>query len=230
MIPGCLFRSWYHRIHLLTGRTNETMIDIDRFMVELAAQRPLFHSEADFQHDFAWAFHQQFPGFSVRLEYPVHVEQDNIMYLDLWLYAPGEGLAIELKYKTRFLEIDHNGEHFRLKDHSAQDEGRYDFLKDVMRLEQIKRMKPHVEGYAVLLTNEPLYWKSGQSGTNDEAFHLQEGRQLTGELSWNLKASKGTTKGRLDPILLRGSYTVTWKAFSNLQTQNSEFRYLALKI
>lgn len=204
------------------------MFDIDHFMVGLASQRAIFHSEADFQHAFAWQFHEVFPEARVRLEYPFYAGK--WIYIDLWLDTPSQKLAIELKYKSRTLETLHGDEHFRLKDHSAQDGGRYDFLKDVMRLEQIKRMKPHAEGYAVLLTNEPLYWKSGQSGTNDEAFHLQEGRQLTGELSWNLKASKGTTKGRLDPILLRGSYTVTWKAFSNLQTQNSEFRYLALKI
>ncbi len=45
-------------------------------------------------------------------------------------------LAIELKYKTRHLLGIVGGEIYDLGDQAAQDLGRYDFFKDIERLER----------------------------------------------------------------------------------------------
>ena len=103
------------------------IVDIHEAMSRLAASRPIFHSEADFQHALAWELHARLPDMAVRLELPVHVP-GKILHLDLWLAGPTGSVAIELKYKTRGLALSAGGEPFSLKDQSAQDLGRYDFL------------------------------------------------------------------------------------------------------
>ena len=77
------------------------MLDITLLMSDLAVERPVFHSEADFQHSLAWSIHHKIPHGQVRLEYKPFA--DKRMYLDLWL--PGKGVALELKYRTRQLNV-----------------------------------------------------------------------------------------------------------------------------
>ena len=64
----------------------------------------MFHSEADFQHALAWQIHEAAPESQVRLEVSVIPVEAQRMFLDIWL--PVEGIAIELKYKTRGLELE----------------------------------------------------------------------------------------------------------------------------
>lgn len=206
-----------------------TMFDIDNFMSSLAGRRPIFHSEADFQHAFAWHFHELFPNAVVRLEYPVHIGK--WIYLDLWLDTPETSFGVELKYKALKLEISHDDEHFYLKNHSAQDTGRYDFLKDVERLEQVAATKNKLVGYAILVTNDSSYWRVGREGTVDSNFRLHPGRIITGELNWDPNASIGTTKGRTEAIYLSREHVVEWKSFSKLAVKTKgEFCYLAFKV
>src|SRR5690348_188236 len=124
LLPSVVVKTM-RQLSLSWMKKAKSVFDLRAFMAELSSTRPLFHSEADFQHAFAWHFHELFPTANVRLEYPVFT--DKWIYLDLWLDAPDMQLAIELKYKTLTLEIAHNNERFQLKNHSAQDIGRYDF-------------------------------------------------------------------------------------------------------
>ncbi|MBE7514658.1 MAG: hypothetical protein HS103_17820 [Anaerolineales bacterium] len=205
------------------------MVDLHGFMTKLATIRPLFHSEADFQHAFAWHFHELFPTAIVRLEYPVFI--DRWIYLDLWLHTFDMRLAVELKYKTLKLEIAHDNERFQLKNQGAQDLGRYDFLKDVARLEQVSGTNADVQGYAVLLTNDPSYWGTGRAGTVDTNFRLHHGRSVTGEMTWLPHASDGTMRNRIEAIQLRRDYTVEWNPYSKISpNRGGEFRYLVFKV
>jgi len=103
------------------------MIDISNLMNTLAAQRKAYHSEADFQQAFAWEVHRQFPKSSVRLERPLNVN-GRPLHLDFLIQLANRAMAVELKYKTRKLVIELEGEAFSLANHSAQDTGRYDFI------------------------------------------------------------------------------------------------------
>jgi hypothetical protein len=76
-------------------------------------------------------------------------------HVDIWVEQNGEVLAIELKYKTKALQTSERGEEFVLQNHSAQDIARYDFIKDVWRVETIVANYTHASGYAILLTNDP---------------------------------------------------------------------------
>ena len=160
------------------------MIDITGILKQLTEQRPIFHSEADFQHALAWEIHNRLSHAKIRLEFPVF-HQNRQRYLDLLVRTKSlELVAIELKYKTRALSIHNNDEDFQLKNQSAQDIGRYDFLKDVQRLEQFLAQSNSGTGYAIFLTNDSLYWKTAQNPeTVDREFRLHHGRMIEGDLN-----------------------------------------------
>ena len=206
------------------------MLDITDVMIELARRRPVFHSEADFQHEFAWRIHRIMSDGGVRLEYKPFPNES--VYLDLWL--PGIGVAVELKYCTRKLELEHNGESFALRDQRAQDTRRYDFIKDIQRLERVSKDRTEVRaGFAVLLTNDPSYWQqSSRPDTVDAAFRLDDGRGVTGELAWSERAAAGTTKGREEPLRLDGSYELQWRDYyaDSSGERYGQLRYLAVQI
>jgi len=94
------------------------MINISDLMNTLATQRKAYHSEADFQHAFAWEVHRLFPKSFVRLERPLNVN-GKTLHLDFLIQLPERAMAVELKYKTRKLVIELEGEAFSLASHSA---------------------------------------------------------------------------------------------------------------
>lgn len=205
--------------------------DLHALLKKLANRRPLFHSEADFQHAFAWLIHEKFPDARIRLEYPVKLESGNTIRLDLWVEINGTRYAIELKYNTRWFQSEVSGELYHLRNQSAQDLGRYGFIKDVQRLEQIAKSE-NATGYAIMLTNDRGYWSaSANTATIDAAFRLHENRQVTGEMRWAAHASPGTIKGIDKPITLEGSYIIQWHEYSKVSDGSAgQFRYIALEI
>jgi len=207
------------------------MINISDLMNNLANQRKVYHSEADFQHAFAWEIHRLLPKSSVRLEMPLKNANGKTLHLDILIQSPDRTIAIELKYKTRKLLTDIDGETFSLTSHSAQDTGRYDFIKDIIRLENITSNLKSCEGYAILLTNDSAYWKQRTMGTVDEAFSLTQDRILKNSMAWTEEASDGTRKYRENDLELIGEYKLNWQDFSVVNTKNyGQFRYLAVRV
>ena len=210
---------------------NRLPLDIHNLMQGLSYSRPIFHSEADFQHALAWHIHRVMPDSHVRLEYPIRYD-DSTMYLDIWLSK--NRIAVELKYPTQMLDLNRESERFLLVNHGAQPPRRYDFLKDVQRLERVVAEKSARGGYAVLLTNHPYYWENPTQGWRtaiDTDFRLHEGRTVSGRLEWSKRAGAGTTRGRQAPIDLFGSYNLRWRDYSRLGGSNNQlFRYLAVAV
>ena len=203
---------------------------IERTVVELSKVRSVFHSEADFQHAFAWELHNLSPDLSIRLEYkPPQIESR--IYLDIWASGKDASYAIELKYKTRMLRVEAE-ETFHLLNQSAQDVGRYDFLKDIQRLEQIVVARSNTTGYAILLTNDPSYWNPSKSNaTVDASFRIHQGQTIKGEVGWGQGASKGTMKSREDAVVLKGTYVMDWKDYSAVDNSTyGKFKYLLIKV
>lgn len=207
------------------------MIEIREVLSSLARQRPIFHSEADFQHALAWEIHQKLPFASIRLELPVQVK-DQFLRIDIWVAYQDATLAIELKYKTRGLMVQIGNEQYRLKDQSAQDIGRYDFVKDIHRLERVAATHRDFIGYAIFLTNDSAYWRRPTNhSTVDAAFRLHDGRILEGVLAWSANASKGTKKNREQPLGLQGKYPLQWSDYSHpISGRYGEFRSLVVKV
>lgn len=205
------------------------MIDIGEVMNALSKNRPVFHSEADFQHALAWLLHRLVPESRLRLEYKPFPKQR--FYLDIWVGGESS-VAVELKYLTRGLEVDIAGEHFELANQAAQDISRYDFLKDLVRLESVVAALPNTIGYAVLLTNDSAYWKHPlRDSSIDASFRIHEGRSLGGEHSWAGHAGQGTIAKREKILALTGSYSIAWQDYARVSSKPyGLFRYLAIPI
>lgn len=203
---------------------------IAKTLAELSKIRKVFHSEADFQHAFAWELQKLSPDLLIRLEYKPPLIEARI-YLDIWASGKDASYAIELKYKTRGLRVE-GDESFHLLNQSAQDVGRYDFLKDIERLEQVVAARSNTTGYAILLTNDPAYWNpSKNTATVDASFRIHQGQTIKGELGWGHGASKGTMKSRENAVVLRGTYVMDWRDYSAIDDSTyGKFKYLLIKV
>lgn len=211
------------------------MLDVVETMQKLSGERPVFHSEADFQHALAWQIHLQSPESRIRLEYPLSVDYEELGRLDLMLFEAEREVAFELKYKKAPFFAPLQREIFLLRADSAQDIGRYNFLRDVQRLEKAVSERRNAAGYAILLTNDSLYWKPSPRETISDSFRLTEGRKIAGTSSWAAKAGKGTTKGRESPVSLKGIYECVWRDYSYIAPGeyvkgSGEFRYLIFTV
>lgn len=198
-------------------------------MTALARRRPVFHSEADFQHELAWQLHLDHPDARLRLEtVPLVGER---VHLDLAFTLGDLRVAAELKYLSRSLEVEVDGERFSLRSQAAQDIRRYDAIKDIGRLESMVAAGVADVGVAVVLSNDAGYWEAGRVGTVDESFRLHEGRTLTGPLAWSTRTGAGTMARREDPIVLAGQYGLHWVPFSDVGAQRGGvFRYLLVEV
>ena len=102
-------------------------------------------------------------------------------------------IPIELKYKTSKLKVSIDDEEYQLKTHGAYPVSRYEFIKDISRLEVFGG------GFAVFLTNDNLYWYRGEEEGIDEDFKNYENRKIKGRLNWGPNAGNGTTMGYRKP-------------------------------
>ncbi len=207
------------------------MVNLPKALETLALTRPVFHSEADFQHALAWTIHQHDRLLRIRLELATRGETGR-MHLDLCVADAENKTAIELKYKTRGLQLAIDGEEFDLTNQVAHDVGSYEFLKDVERLEQIVSSRSDAEGYAILLTNDSAYWKAPrQPETLDADFRLFEGRTVAGELRWRPTDKKGSWTMSKPPVSLRSSYLLRWADYSQpSKASYGRFRYLIIQV
>ncbi len=205
------------------------MLRLAQSIDALAKTRPVFHSEADFQHALAMQLAHDHSGLGVRLEYrPL---PGRSIYTDIWMTLDGWHYAVELKYKTRGAVVEVAGERFDLANHGAQDIGKHDFWKDVQRVEEVCAARPCTQGAAVFLTNDQTYWReSGREGTCAEAFHMHEGRVATGQLSWAEHTGAGTKRNREDGVALCSSYRVCWHDFGIGLGGPLPFKYALVEI
>src|SRR4051812_9078581 len=107
---------------------------VARAMASLADRRPLFHSEADFQHALAWELQLQDPAARIRLERRMSTTPR--VELDLILESGGSALAVELKYPRAGLKIQVDDEDYDLR-LGAADVDSYGAVKDIWRLERL---------------------------------------------------------------------------------------------
>ncbi len=205
------------------------ILDITNLMKGLSSERPIFHTEADFQHALAWYIHKKMPDCQLRLE--LKPFKNERKYLDIWLR--GMGIAIELKYKTKKL-VYCGDEPFALRNQYAQDFGRYDFIKDICRLEQVvTHFETAKVAFAILLTNDSSYWELSKPDLEDAAFHLNNGTKIMGKREWSMKADLEKKKGRKMPLCLEGAYDCVWRNYSSpkfVEGKNRQFQYLMVKV
>ncbi|WP_055668227.1 hypothetical protein [Desnuesiella massiliensis] len=198
----------------------------------LSNKRKIFFSEADFQFALSWELQRHMPKSDVRLEYsPAHI--DPSMRIDILLKEEDEFYPIELKYVTAACDTIVDGERYLLKNHGAQDIRRYDFLKDIMRIEKlIYNHNEYKKGYAIFLTNDCSYWtKSSAKETCDRNFRINQDEIKSGELKWGEAAGIGTKKGREESLLLQGNYKLNWQDYSSISDEKwGKFKILIVEV
>ena len=210
--------------------SSRCLFDVGSILKGLAARRPVFHSEADFQFAFAWEANHRHPDLEVRLE----THPQPAVRLDLELIDPtsGYGLAVELKYMTRLWSGSVGREKYALKNHGATDLRAYDVVKDVERVERFVADRPNWTGLVIVLTNEPGYWRRASHGrsTNADAFRIYEGSILAGARRWGPNTG-GSARGREAVLHVRGNYTLSWSDYSRLDpTAAGTFRSLVIEV
>lgn len=214
------------------AESREVRLDVDvaAVLTALAEQRPVFHSERDFQHALAWQVQMTYPEAQIRLE----PRPRRGIHLDLLVRLGERRTAIELKYLIAALNATVNGELFDLPHQSANDISRHDVIKDITRVEALLAEGYADSGQVLVLSNDRSYWQQGaRTDTIDAAFRIHEGRVLTGTLSWATRAGHGTTVGRDTPLHLADSYTCRWQDYSQVVLANgrvAQFRYLLINI
>lgn len=226
-------------------------------MKELGTIPYIFQSEMQFQFELAWIIKKKLElsgsNVNVIFEYATLNEdkegnRGNKNFTDLIFYDNvGNYIAIELKYKT--LPLIYDG--FTLGDHQARDLGRYDYLYDVVRLQKLskisklneaKGLKNFVKGYALLLTNDSLYWEQSKTDTTKYSymdFCISKYDTITAntQMCWNGKTANDIT-WRKCPITIERNYMLSehWHDYSVVITTTSKqkptnrFRYLLLDI
>lgn len=204
------------------------MFDIRKIIQELAKKRPVFYSEADFQHALAWEIQNAFQDdVKIRLEKPFYIDSQ-ICYVDLIVEYKGKLIPIELKYKLKESEYAFDNEIFKLKNHGAHNLNRYDFIKDIWRLENFlsQHKQQSLVGYAIFLTNDTAYKNPKfKLGVDDLCFRIHGGTLLAGELKWKNSENK---KKRSNSITLLSNYELIWKNYPN--HTNVNFYYLLVEI
>lgn len=216
------------------------MLDINNLISCLRKRRKVFQSEADFQHELAWEINKTYPQAKIRLERNMVDKSTSSKkeVVDIWVEYNRKVYAIELKYKTSKIVLNDNEEKFKLLNQSARDLGKYDFIKDIVRLEGWKKSSGDSRidyGYAIFLTNDIGYWKKSIRPAADASFRIYEGRELKGKLGWSNKSSgskvsNGTMKGRENDLQLSGSYTIHWNNYADLNNKKASFKYILVKI
>lgn len=207
---------------------------IEEQLTQILQREDSIVSEAQLKYALAWELQSALPqGYHIYLEYPVRMVKDNEnekrLYYDIVIKYENKYCVIELKFKTSNTKVFYDGKEFEFKNHYAQDLGRFDFLKDVERIEFFKDCNKETFdcGYAVMVTNDRLYWESKGKNTKYENFALYEGREnVSNHLKWNNPNKQSVGEKRVNGIQLKANYKVEWSKAND----KNKFKYLIFTI
>lgn len=132
------------------------------------------------------------------LEKNIQLANKNSANVDIWFEHENTRYAIELKYKTK-----DTGDGTFINQ-GAQNNGKYDFVNDIHRVEQIVKQGFADKGFAILITNDPKYWNVSRKNSAVSEFDLISGETLEGTYTprW---------KDRTEPIVLEKKHEVQWR-------------------
>ncbi len=196
----------------------------------------LLFNEEDFQLQLATWLVSTKHYDHVELEYFVpasalhHYEWKNDLYLDIVVESDGKYAVVELKYRTqeikkplpRFNQIIPNTK--IVKSQGADDLIKYAFWKDVRRIEHVTAaFKDVVGGFAVFVTNDPIYTKPSKPGTLKENLGMEDGVHGPNK-HWPRTTN---TNKNLPGFNLNSSYAIKW---SSTQFEMENFSYMLQKI
>lgn len=212
--------------------------DIHDFINE---REQLLYNERDFQMHLAIFLKEKEEYDNIEVEYSIPKEFTKThgyewggdLRLDIVVEKDGMFAVVELKYTTKrenksILRFNSPiGDVNVIRDHSQQNYRRYDFWKDVRRIERVKEWFPEnvVGGVAVMLTNDASYFNVPRKGVDYEAFSIAKGRVVENGsryMAWKDPKTKG-----YPPISLDGNYLVQW---NERYIEEIKFYYTTLRV
>lgn len=238
----------------LTDFSKNSFEKVKSIIKDMGKSKLIFQSEAQFQHILA-----------MRLEKEIAENEDLKIYLEAYTNdytyeCTGKTkrcytdivildnknmryIAIELKYKTQEFSCTLNKFKFDLKPHHAIDNGCYDFLWDLNRIEDLTinssgNMKKYkcIAGCAVFITNDNRYWTShaSDSSARYKMFFLGDGDIIEKtELKWNKKDDDKDSRHNTR-IILKGvkESKFEWQDYCEFdpEQENNIFKYLFLTV
>lgn len=210
-----------------------TKVEIENIIQKFGNTGNLFLCERQFQFDLAQEISKTFNNYAVHLEFPSEKNCcDRLLFYYIVIEEKNQYFVIELKYKTKNADIIYKNNKYSLKNQSAQDLGRFDFLKDISRIEQWNQFNPNrtfAGGVAMILTNDSSYWEKTGENCNYEAFALKDETTIVaGKKEWSSENLNYVGKARKNGLNLLHDYTVKWVNYH--KDENNEFRYLLEEI
>lgn len=225
--------------------------EIDEIMNKLQESPGFFVNEAHFQMSFAKEL-IQLEKYSIYPEYPVEGMpgedgKDKRDEIDLCVVDKNnkKKTFIEFKYKTKENKVVINndeGTPIILKNHLAQNLGRYDCWKDIERLEFHVKKKDADQGFFIFVTNDDAYLtdKKLEKSKFGQAFSIKAGNYEAGKKEWpdkeawngdDEKRKKSIGKNRLDPIEIGNDYVIKYSQFNIAKSgNNKEFHQMIVEI
>ena len=154
------------------------------------------------------------------------------LYLDIVVEKAGQFAVIELKYPTKATQMmktalfGEQNAYRGLKNHGADDIVKYNLWKDVRRIELVKTAFPNVVGgFALMVTNDPIYQAKPKPNTLKKNFGMDEGPH-TRDKHWPENATIGIT---LPGFNLDQNYKISWEPI-NFVNKSLDFKYTLIKI
>jgi hypothetical protein len=208
-----------------------TKQELISYMNELAQLRPVFHSEADFQHELASVIKSK--NRMVRLERPFKIASEKSVKFELDLEIDNS-VAIELKYKKASFKWVLGSEEFDLHADLAITNSRYDVVYDAKRVRDLVKQKTHTLGFTIFLTNTKEYWELDAMGTKASQFDLTDKRKFRMGETVSLIESK--TIKRSKPFKIEFNETLEWIQYSEVKNktdhvlENGTFKFLIIDV
>jgi len=241
-------------------------MNFNRIIDQLKQTRPVFHSEDDLKLAMAIVIKELYPSYEIRLEKPIQIrmkiKDDYVLArapIDIVVLDSKHKIAypIEIKYKTKKVDVVVGDESYSLANHGANDVGRYSFRKDIYRVENVDIENFSInQGFVFILTNDRGYYQNDVSKKNslDVHFSFHHGMTLKAEyVGWNYKRlpenkyyyndtfpldnslKKHWTAGKeyVYKLDLKSDYYIEWNNYSVLIVNDSKdvhFKYCLIEV
>ena len=190
-----------------------------------------FVSEADFQFSLSKKLQEELPKSEIILEYPVKIDDEDVS-IDICVKIDNTYHFIELKYKTKYDKfISKRFEEERdLKKQGGHNQGRYLFIKDIEKMEKIRKKYKGAINYCIFLTNDETYKEKGDDSI-DKNFSLTNIIPANKELCREIYKSKVGVDIKKYIVKLENSYECEWEDLKEIKTEKGTlFRYLLITI
>lgn len=211
-----------------TNLTEMVKSDIEAF---LESREEIFVNERDLQMHLALYLERSNNYDNVEVEYYVPKSElspeyiwNSEMKVDIVVCKDGKFVPIELKYKTKAIaedDVERFGMQIRdvciIKNQAAQNISKYDFWKDVRRLEILKKKFKNIHvGICLFLTNDQSYQSTPRDNAKCKNFSMDPGSPHGTNMNWQGEAPESRPNFSLD-----STYRTSWKNVSLIGLSNT---------